>query len=225
MNLGITQAAGVALLKPAPRSIIFSNNTPRTTSISRFDESIPALNAFELKCLMLQIAHMETDSDIGAIFGDRLGKYLISDFLLKEYGYKDELGWTGLNGIDTQELFLTSPAVQDKVMINFFTENYDKLIRSGAIIAGDTKSIVAGMLAVAYQFQDIKNPNTIQTNKIDNTILLQIQKQSSFTYNAVKAEIWRNNGNQQDSLGRSAGLFFNAGKYAIQNLAADFPEN
>jgi len=225
MNIGLIEAAQVPLLRPAPRSVISSNNAPRTTSLTKLDENILVLNAFEIKCLLQQISYMETGSNIQAISGDRLGKYLISDFLLKEYAYKDDIGWTGLDGIDTQELFLNSSSVQDKIMINFFADYYVKLIKSGAIKAGDTKSVIAGMLAVAYQFQDIENTSTIQTDKIANTLLVQIKKESNFAYKAVKTEIWRNYGKQQDSLGRPAGLFFNAGKYAIQNLAADFTES
>jgi hypothetical protein len=222
MNTGISQANQQPLLKQAPRSLLTSNVAPRTTSLTKFDTNILTLNSFEVRCVMLQIAYMESDSNSAAVFGDRLGKYHISDYVLKKYGYKDESGWTGLDGVDTEALFLETPAIQDKIMMMFFDDNYPKLIQTGAIRQNDAKPTIAGLLAVSYQFQDVENPNIGSNEKVSNSILSEIKQQSNFNYNAVKTQIWRDNGGQQDTLGRSAGLFFNAGKYAIQNLAADY---
>jgi hypothetical protein len=222
MNTGINQANQQPLIKQASRSLLTSNVTPKTTSLTKFDNNIFTLNSFEVKCIMIQIAYMESDANSSAVFGDRLGKYHISDYLLKKYGYKDESGWTGLDGIDTETLFLETPAIQDKIMMRFFDDNYPKLIQTGAIRQSDAKSTVAGMLAVSYQFQDVENPNIGSNDKVANNVLAEIKQQSNFNYNAIKAQIWRDNGSQEDILGRSAGLFFNAGKYAIQNLAADY---
>jgi hypothetical protein len=222
MNIGINQANQQPLIKQAPRSLLTSNVAPRTTSLTKFDNNIFTLNSFEIKCIMLQIAYMESDSNSAAVFGDRLGQYHVSDYLLKKYGYKDESGWTGLDGIDTETLFLETPAIQDKIMMMFFNDNYPKLIQTGAIRHNDSKSIVAGILAVSYQFQDVENPNIGSNDKVANNVLAEIKQQSNFNYNAIKAQIWRDDGGQEDILGRPAGLFFNAGKYAIQNLAADY---
>lgn len=222
MNTGIVQANQQPLIKQAPRTLLTSNVAPRTTSLSKFDNDVITLNSFEIRCVMLQVAYMESDSNSAAVFGDRLGQYHISEYVLKKYGYKDDLGWTGLDGIDTETLFLETPAIQDKIMMMFFDDNYPKLIQTGAIRTNDTKSTIAGMLAVSYQFQDVENPNIGANDKVANNILAEIRQQSNYNYNAIKAQIWRDNGGQQDTLGRSAGLFFNAGKYAIQNLAADY---
>ncbi len=221
-NVGIEQSVSVSLTNPAPRSILSGNNLPRVSSLSKASDRIPVLSAFEVKCLLLQISYMETGSNVAAIDGDRLGQYATSEYLLKKYGYKDDLGWTGLDGVDEQSIFLDTPSVQDKILETYIVENYTKLIQADAIRANDTKAVVAGMLAVAYQFQDAENPSLIQTGTISNEVLSLIQNEANSNYNVVKAKIWRDNGNQQDSKNRPAGLFFNAGKYAIQNLAANY---
>lgn len=222
MDIGIITSAQEPLLLKAPRSVLVGNNLPRTTSISAADSGISALTAFEVKCIMLQISYMETGSNIGAVNGDRLGQYLVSDFVLKKYGYKDDSDWTNLDGIDTQELFLENAAIQNKVMQLFFDDNYEKLIQSGAIRENDSKAVIAGILALSYQFQDAENPTIIQTKKINNAVFDLIINEANNNYNAVKCQIWRDQGGQQDSQGRSGSLFFNAGKYAVQNLAADY---
>ena len=84
MNTGISQANQQPLLKQAPRSLLTSNVAPRTTSLTKFDTNILTLNSFEVRCVMLQIAYMESDSNSAAVFGDRLGKYHISDYVLKK---------------------------------------------------------------------------------------------------------------------------------------------
>lgn len=225
MDTGIFASAAQPIYKPAPRSLLTSNNAPRTSSLTKINDNIIVLNAFEVKCLLLQISYMETESNAASVSGDRLGQYLVSPYLLESYGYKDntlEDQWTGLDGVDSEELFLQVPSIQDKIMLRFIKENYNKLIQANAIRENDTKTVIAGMLAVAYQFQDAQVNSGVSTTNISNNVLAQIQLQSNYNYNAIKAQIWRDNGGQYDSLGRPAHLFFNAGKYAIQNLAADY---
>lgn len=222
MNIGIITSSQEPMLRAAPRSVLVGNNLPRTTNISSANSGISALTAFEVKCIMLQISFMETGSNIGAVSGDRLGQYLVSDFVLKKYGYKDDSDWTNLDGIDTQELFLESASIQNKVMQLFFEDNYEKLIQAGAIRENDSKAVIAGMLALSYQFQDAENPAIVQTGKVKNSVFDLIVNEANDNYNAIKCQIWRDQGGQQDSQGRSGSLFFNAGKYAVQNLAADY---
>lgn len=225
MNIGITQAASAPIINPAPRTVLTGNNLPRTSGLTKVNNSIPALNSFEVKCLLLQISYMETSSNIAAVSGDRLGQYHVTEYLLEKYGYLDSNGWTGLDGIDEEELFLDSSSIQDKIMLRFISETYPKLIQTGALRANDTKEIVAGMLAVAYQFQDAENPNLVQSGMVNNEILALLKNESNSNYNCVKAQIWRDRGFQQDSLGRPGSMFFQAGKYAVQNLAADYTES
>jgi len=150
----------------------------------------------------------------------KLGRYQNTQWLLTHYGYIDDTGeWTSKDGIDTSELFLSSTQIQNKIMYQFVQDNYIKLIQSDAIRAGDSKAVIAGMLAVAYQYHDVENPaykNNI-FNK-DGTINLE-------TYsNATKAKIWRDTGQTADSYNRPGHVYFNGGKYAVTNLGADVPD-
>jgi len=223
MITGIDNAAGTPLLDKAPRSLLLDVDAPYGSIITKIKDTIPTLTKFETKCLMIQLAYMESQSNAAAITSTKFGKYQATDYLLQKYEYRDSNGWTGLDGVDTDDVFLASSKIQDKIMQRFLEENYSKLIGAGAIQENDTKNIVAGMLAVAYQFQDAENPNVINLDKISNSILYAIKNEVNSNYAAVKATLWRNNGDQIDSSGRPGGLYFNAGQYAIQNLAADVP--
>lgn len=219
INTGIQQATKIALIKTAPRSSLTGNSVPSCSSLTKEIESVPILNAFELRCLMIQLSYMETDSNVAYVSGTRLGKYGFTEHLLTQYGYINNSGWTGLDGIDTQDIFLDNEKVQDSILEKFFNENYIKLIRINAIKLNDDKSVVAGMLAVTFQFQDANSSDVLSLDKTYNETLNSIKNLSNVNYIAFKAKVWREQGNQLDSLGRPGGLFFKAGKYAIQSLA------
>jgi hypothetical protein len=225
MNVGIEKAAGTPLISLAPRSLIVESDITYISSLTRLNANIPILSKFETKCLMVQIAYMESKNDPTLVVGSNYGKYQVSNYILEKYNYKDSTGvWTGLDGIDTEALFLDSPKVQDKIMAQFFEENYTKLIRTKAIRENDTKEIIAGMLSVAYQFQDAENQTIIKLEKISNDVLASIANEANSNYTAMKTKIWREYGLEIDSKGRPGGIYYNAGKYAIQNLAADVIE-
>jgi hypothetical protein len=223
MTTGIDKAAETALLDKAPRSLLSDADAPYGSTITKINNNIPTLTKFETKCLMIQLAYTESQSNTAAITSTKFGKYQATDYLLQKYEYRDTNGWTGLDGVDTDDVFLASSKIQDKIMQRFLEENYSKLISAGAIQENDNKDIVAGMLAVAYQFQDAENPDVIKLDKIANNILDAIKTEVNSNYTATKARLWRENGDQVDSSGRPGGLYFNAGRYAIQNLAADVP--
>ena len=150
----------------------------------------------------------------------KLGKYQNSQWLLYQQGYVDAAGqWTGKDGIDSNELFLSAPFVQENIMNTFFAEKYVDLIKSNAIRNEDTTDKIAGMLAVAYQYQDLGNPqlkeNILNT---DGTINKQ-----NFSIGS-KANVWRETGQTVDSQGRPGHIYFNNGRYAIKTLGADVPE-
>jgi hypothetical protein len=147
----------------------------------------------------------------------KLGKYQNSQWLLTTLGYLDASGaWTGKSGIDSHEIFLASPGVQDSIMRDFVKTQYEALIRSGAIRVNDSKEIVSGMIALSYQYQDLGNPQLNQSiYNSDGTI--NIENYSI----ATKANLWRNTGQTVDSQGRPGHIYFNGGKYAIGNLGAD----
>ena len=150
----------------------------------------------------------------------KLGKYQNSDYLLTRYGYKNSDGtWASKDGIDSNDIFLQATEVQDNILYNFIQEQYPELIRQGAIRDRDSKETVAGMLALAYQYQDLGNPQLRQTiYNSDGTI--NIENYSI----AARANVWRETGQTVDSQGRPGHIYFNAGKYAIGTLGADVPE-
>ena len=150
----------------------------------------------------------------------KLGKYQTSEWLLIRYGYKNPDGtWKAKDGVDTNDVFLAAPDVQDEIIGNFMQEQYAELIKVGALRDGDTKDTIAGMLALAYQYQDLGNPAlNQQINNTDGTINLQ-------NYSiATKCNVWRNTGQTVDSQGRPGHIYFNGGRYAIRTLGADVPE-
>jgi hypothetical protein len=150
----------------------------------------------------------------------KLGKYQITEYLLTKYGYKNSDGsWKDKDGVDTNDVFISAPEVQDEIVGNFIKDQYSELIKVGAIREGDKKEIIAGMLSLAYQYQDLGNPALNQNVKnTDGTINL-------VNYSiATRCNIWRNTGQTVDSQGRPGHIYFNGGRYAIGTLGADVPE-
>lgn len=154
------------------------------------------------------------------VFSLKLGKYQNSDYLLTRYGYKNADGsWATKDGVDSNDIFLQATEVQDSVMETFMQDQYQALIKQGAIRDGDSKEIVAGMLALAYQYQDLGNPELKQSiYNTDGTINLENYSIAS------RANVWRETGQTVDSQGRPGHIYFNAGRYAIRTLGADVPE-
>jgi hypothetical protein len=150
----------------------------------------------------------------------KLGKYQNSDYLLTRYGYKNSDGsWATKDGVDSNEVFLAAAEVQDNIMNTFLQEQYQELIKQGAIRDGDSKETVAGMLALAYQYQDLGNPQLKQNvYNTDGTVNLENYSIAS------RANVWRENGQTVDSQGRPGHIYFNGGRYAIRTLGADAPE-
>jgi len=150
----------------------------------------------------------------------KLGKYQNSQWFLTKYNYMSNSGsWIGVDGVDSDEIFLSAAEIQDNLMRNFIQEQYVDLIKAGAIRIGDSKEIVAGMLALAYQYQDLGNPQLKQpVYNTNGTINLE-------NYSiATRANAWRETGQTVDSQGRPGHIYFNGGRYAIRNLGADVPE-
>lgn len=154
------------------------------------------------------------------VFPLKLGKYQTSDYLLTRYGYKNTDGsWATKDGVDSNDIFLQATEVQDAVMTTFLQEQYLELVKQGAIRDGDTKETVAGMLALAYQYQDLGNPALNQkVYNSDGTVNVENYSIAS------RANVWRNTGQTVDSQGRPGHIYFNAGRYAVRTLGADVPE-
>lgn len=239
-NKGITTAAEQPLTNPAPRTAILDQDAPSGITITKIN-GVPTLSKFEFKCLMVQLGYVDTKGNAQTLLGptvsncrgnvaankpdNRFGKYSVSISLLEKYGYKINGKWTGLDGMDSDEVFLASPKIQDRIMQRFLEETYPKLIQVGALRDKDTKDIVAGMLAVSYQFHDTAN-SAGSNSSVTSSLLSTVQNNSlTDNYVAMKAKIWRDDGVGQDTLNRPGHIFYNAGKYAIQNLAADVKSN
>ncbi len=150
----------------------------------------------------------------------KLGKYQATEWLLTRYGYKNSDGtWASKDGVDSNEVFLSAPEVQDEIVANFMVEQYRELVKNGAIRDGDTKDIIAGMLALAYQYQDLGYPLLNEKIKnIDGTVNL-----TNYSI-GTRCNVWRNSGSTVDSQGRPGHIYFNGGRYAIRTLGADVPE-
>lgn len=154
------------------------------------------------------------------VFPLKLGKYQNSDYLLTRYGYKNSDGtWAAKDGIDSNEIFLSAAEVQDNIMNTFLQEQYQALVKQGAIRDGDSKEIIAGMMALAYQYQDLGNP-ALKQNVYNGDGTINLENYSI----ASRANVWREAGTTVDSQGRPGHIYFNAGRYAIRNLGADVPE-
>lgn len=149
-----------------------------------------------------------------------LGKYQNSQFLLTQKDYIDSAGnWTGKDGIDTNDIFLAATEVQTNIMRDYLQEQYIELIRAGAIRENDTKEIIAGMLALSYQYHDITNPQlNYKVYNTEGTINLENYSAAS------RANIWRANGQTLDSRDRPGHIYFNGGRYSISTLGADITE-
>lgn len=150
----------------------------------------------------------------------KLGKYQQSQWFLTKYGYLNDNGtWANKDGVDTNDVFLAAASIQDELMRTFIQEQYVELIKAGAIRDGDAKEIVAGMLALAYQYQDLGNPQ-LKQNVYNSNGTINLENYSI----ATRANIWRETGQTVDSQGRPGHIYFNGGRYAVRNLGADAAE-
>ena len=151
----------VAKQSPPTDSLVPQRNlglpgAPLGVAIESIKSGIPGLRRSSVKALMAQIAFMETGNNLAYSVGPRFGRYAVHIKTLINYGYIIENGevWTNKDGIDSIATFLSNQAVQDGIMERYLTEQYKACIDAGVIEVGDTGDTIAGILAVAHQFQD-----------------------------------------------------------------------
>lgn len=162
-NLGPEQARQQPFSQGAPRSLLDDSAAPIGAPTPKVKATIPQLRESDIKALMVQIAFMETNNDSTYNEPPRIGRYAVHNKTLINYGYKFSNGaaFTGKDGVTSEVEFTFDVNVQDRIMEKFLLNQYNACIKSGAIKEYDTKEVVAGMLAVAYQFQDA-NPSLQQ---------------------------------------------------------------
>jgi hypothetical protein len=170
--------------------------------------------------IMLSSNHTASGDILFNVFPLKLGKYQNSDYLLTRYGYKNSDGtWATKDGVDSNDVFLEATEVQDSIMNTFLQEQYPELVKTGAIRDSDSKEVIGGMLALAYQYQDLGNP-ALKQNVYNTDGTINVENYSI----ASRANVWRNTGQTVDSQGRPGHIYFNGGRYAIRTLGADVPE-
>ena len=162
-NVGPEEARQQSFSQGAPRTLLDDSAAPIGAPTPKVKSTIPTLRESDVKALMVQIAFMETNNDSTYNEPPRIGRYAVHNKTLINYGYKFSNGaaFTGKDGVTSEIEFTFDVNVQDRIMEKFLLNQYSACIKSGAIKEYDTKEVVAGILAVAYQFQDA-NPSLQQ---------------------------------------------------------------
>ena len=154
-NLGPDGAKKAAFAQGANRLLLDQPDVPTGAPTKQVKTNIPILTSTDVRALMVQIAYMESNWDTKYTNPPWLGRYAVHETTLKNYGYLSNTGtYLGKDGINSRVDFWFDNAVQDRIMERFILEQYPALIKVNAIRENDSKETVAGMLAVAYQFQD-----------------------------------------------------------------------
>lgn len=161
---GILTASQVTLTsnQKAPREALGFPTAPRGVTIKRASRGIPGLLKGLVKALMLEIAYVETGNNLTFNQNNRYGRYGIHKNTLINYGYlnADGTSWEGVEGVSSADNLLASSGLQDRILQKFLSEQYTACVKVGAIKDNDNLATVAGMLAVAYQFQDFTYSST-----------------------------------------------------------------
>ena len=201
---GLVTAGSVPLSRGAPDSVLKRSTAPDPAS------GIGSLSKEQTRGLLAQIAYSESEGsgDYQAVnSGGYVGRYQMGAAALVESGYiskaayeqyggakggnrvlDDPNAWTGKGGVASKDDFLNSPSAQESAMITNTTNNYNRMVKSGAIKPEDDASTVGGMLQTAHLL------------------------------GANGAKNWRENGTGQDANGTTGATYFNRGRYAVDNL-------
>lgn len=199
LDPGPKDAASQGVKKPVDRSYMLRADSPTVT------EGIGPLSPIMVKALMTQIGWTESGCkyDVVNTIG-YCGKYQFGAAALVETGHikRDAYSlyggnkaitipssWTGKDGINSKEDFLSNGPVQEKLMQFLLRTNYNNLVRNGGIKEGDDICTIAGMMAVAQLL------------------------------GATGAKKWRMTGGGADAYGTTGAMYFNRGRYAVDVLA------
>jgi hypothetical protein len=191
--------SGKGVKKGAPLSVLQNQPSPV--------KAIGTLTTSQTQSLLAQIGYNESGSNYsvqGGSNGHFLGKYQIGAGALVDQGYispsaykaegngviNDPSAWTGQNGINSAQDFLNNPSVQERAMTSYAQNNYNAMIKNGAIQPGDDPGTVGGMLQVAHLL------------------------------GASGANTWRNTGSGSDAFGTTGSQYFNQGRYGVTVLGS-----
>lgn len=154
-NLGPDDAKKASFTQGANRLLLQQPDVPTGAPTLQVKPKIPTLLSTDVRALMIQIAYMESEWNTKYTNPPWIGRYAVHEKTLKSYGYLSNTGtYLGKDGINSRVDFWYDSVVQDRIMERFIQDQYKALIKSGGIKENDTKETVAGMIAVAYQFQD-----------------------------------------------------------------------
>jgi len=203
LDSGPSSAAGKPVKSKLEKSKLTQQPVPQN--------GIGPLSVSEVRALMAQLGWKESSWNYSAVntFGFS-GKYQFGAAALVDRGYiyKDyydkhknaaltiDNAWTGKNGINSRDNWLANTTIQEQVMYEQLTANYQQLVRNNGIKEGDDKCTIGGMLCVAH----LLGPN-------------------KGTSRAPGAVSWRTTGNGNDAYGTSGTDYYNMGRYAIDVLA------
>lgn len=165
---------------------------------------IGSLSASDVRAVMAQLGFRESSNNYSAINQlGYLGKYQFGAAALVDRGYiksgafatygqgaltRPE-SWTGKDGIKNRDDFLRNTQIQESVMFEQLTANYNTLVRTNAISSGNEKTEIAGMLSVSH----LLGPGGANT--------------------------WKKTGTGSDANGVGGGEYYNLGRYSIEVLS------
>jgi mannose-6-phosphate isomerase-like protein (cupin superfamily) len=198
-DAGPLECTGKGVKNQVDPSYMYRRDNPTPT------REVGNLDDTQVKALKTQIAWNESRFDYGATErarGNFLGKYQFGSAALVDQGYikpdayakygtsavQYPSSWTGKDGVNSKDAFLTNTAIQERSMDNLLDRNYKAMVRNGAIKPTDDASTVGGMLSTAHLL------------------------------GAGGAKTWRQTGVGQDANRTTGGTYFNAGRHAVNTL-------
>lgn len=197
-DAGPLGATGKGIQRAVDPSYMNRSDNPSPT------KDVGNLSSEQVKALKTQIAWSESGYNYGSENQfNYLGKYQMGSAALTDQGYiKPDAyakygqaavnypsSWTGKDGVNSKESFLSNGSVQERTMDNLLQRNYNTMARTGGIRADDDPSTVGGMLSTAH----LLGPGG--------------------------ATNWRQTGVGQDANRTTGGTYFNQGRYAMNVLA------
>lgn len=168
--------------------------------------TVGKLTTDQMTAYLAQMGRSESSSNYSAVNSiGYIGKYQFGYQALQDLGYVKNIGkfdnalltedyvWTGKNGVNSYTEFISSPEIQESVMVEYTKTNYDRLVSNKGITGEMSAGEVAGMLSAAHLL------------------------------GAASAKQWRAGSGEPDAFGTTGDEYFPRGKYAVEVLALKMP--